>query len=207
VTDYRRLLLVARCRHSGTLRISTIRGHVADVPCVVPVGGQYQGAAVLSGADAIRLLPTSPSRPNGDLLRFEPSNSGHWAFGTLEAALPDRLSPVGAAPPLLAGPEHPAGGTFTLQLPGPDQGVRSAPGLFSILVECVAGVRLTFRVPRGQLAVATCEESQALDGLVYVGVPPQVSAALGLHPLQSVEVSVERSGRETDQWRIVRELI
>jgi hypothetical protein len=204
LTDYRPVLLAARCRHSGTLRISTVRGPVADVPCVVRVGTWYQGAVVLSGSDAIRRLPISPSRPQGDLLRFEPGNSGRWEFGMLQAALPDQLGPIGPTPPLLDGPRHPAGGTFTAVMSPPDQTVPGAAGHFSIVVECVPGVRLTFRVSRGVLAVATCEEAQALDGLVYVGVPPQVSAALGLHPLQSVQVRVERSGRDTDQWRVVR---
>jgi hypothetical protein len=203
VTDYRSLLLVVRCGQAGVLRISTAPGQRLDVPCRTRIEDAYQGALQLAGATAFGLFGP-PARASGRAAHLDPGSPDRWQFGMLAAALPDRLSPLTEQPlvPLLEGPQHPAGGSFPLFVP--PLGPRGAVALFSILVECVQGVRLTLRVPRGVLAVAACEPAQALNGLVYVGVPVRRSAALGLRGGATVTLSVEASGRHTDQWRVVK---
>lgn len=205
VGDYRRLLLVARCERPGVLRITAEGGYRLDLPCTMRVGTSYQGGLPVSGVLAMTAFGGgSVQSARGRPARLEPGTGGDWQFGVLAGALPDRLGPAGDPPPLLDGPAHPAGGTFPLL--APPSGPNGAVGLFSILIECVDGVRLTFRVPTGVLAVATCEPAQALNGLVYAGVPVQRSTALGLRGGAVVTVTVEVGGAPTDQWRVVKAL-
>lgn len=200
---YRRLLLVAWCRKAGVLQVGTVAGPLADVPCRSRVGDHYEGAAAVSGEDAHRYLQPRLGDPVDDTLAddvlLRPSTAGEWRFAILEAALPDRLDPAG--PTLLDGARDRAGGTFVLTTPS--RTVDGKVGAFSILVECVEGVTLTFRVGRTVLTAVTCEESALRDGAVYAVVSPSAAARAGLRPRERFQVSVERGGRDTDQWRVV----
>ena len=71
--------------------------------------------------------------------------------------------------------------------------------------ECVAGVRLTFTVPAGQLGTADCDPlgKEMTGGKVGTYVTKQQLAALGLRPGDRVALTIRSVGRDTDEWRVL----
>jgi len=194
--EYRPYLLVAWCSRAGFIHVSTPVGTVGDVPCKIRVGDHYEGALPVSSAESDRLFVLSSIVPN---VTVGPDGVGdRWALAVLSRNLPDRL-PEGHHY-VLDGRRGRAGGSFVFAVPRSQQ---LAGRAFSLIVECVEGVRLTFRTARGELAVVACTPDSAVGGGA-IGVPVSTDAAdrLGLRPGQRIRITVERSGRDTDQWGV-----
>jgi hypothetical protein len=107
---------------------------------------------------------------------------------------------------LVDGRRTPGGATVDLVVPGL-MADNAAVLLFT--VECVPGVTVTFSVPRGELATGTCDPAapspvQMSRGQLGVPVSRAVFDRLGLRTGQRVRLTVTRSGRDTDQWRVYR---
>jgi hypothetical protein len=190
------LLLVVRCTRAGVLQVTVYRQPLADVPCRSRVGDHYEGAASVGGDEAHRMLiPRRGGEPEN--VGLAPSSQGEWAFAIVEA----RLITLVTDEVWLDGSEHPAGGQRPLTVPADRPGVA---GLFSLRVECTAGVRLTFRVPAGVLGTAVCEPSTIdREDMVYVGVPPEVFGRLHLRPGSTVMLTVVPDDRERNEWRVL----
>jgi hypothetical protein len=195
---HRPALLAAHCQRAGVLQVRASSGS-SDVPCNIRVGGGYEGAVLLRTDDAAGFLAMSPT--GLDNLQLQANSSGNWEFAVFEAILPDRLQPYSPnTRPLLDGTEHPGGGVFTLDVTAV---LGSRRGDWSFLVECVEGIRLVFRTAGQELATATCSPENAKNtGDVLALVSARRSADLGLRSGQRIEVTVERSGRASDQWRV-----
>ena len=193
--QYRRYLVVAWCSQPGRLHLSTPAVDVGGVPCRTGVGDHFEGALDVPAADAERLFVTGRGGDFTSSVRPE-GVGGRWRLAVLQRDLPDRLPQSDTLPVLLEGSRNPNGGTFRLTVP--------AGSTFRIGVECVEGVVLTFRAPAGELAVARCELGAPVSIVGAVAVTRETLTRLGLRPGQTVLVTVRRSGRDTDQWRVWR---
>jgi D-serine deaminase-like pyridoxal phosphate-dependent protein len=100
--------------------------------------------------------------------------------------------------PLLNGRRHPAGGAVMVSVPA-----GSADAAFVINGQCVDGLVLTFRTGRGVLGSVTCSPEATRYGDLHLTVRSQTAAGLGIRAGDRIKLIVERSGRDTDQWRIL----
>jgi hypothetical protein len=189
--DGRPYLLVARCARAGTLTVTGTSGAVRQVPCSTKVSDGYEGALALTGLEGTVLLQSfggSDGAGSGNLI-VTPGGPGLWAFGILAASEPDWL-PRGDvfASTRYRGWEQPATGTFT---------VTPKDGQVSWTAECVDGVVLTFRSAAGALlATAGC------TGSIDFHVPLAEAAGPDAPADRPVRITVEKTGRDTNQWLI-----
>ena len=197
-------LFVVRCGQPADVTVrNTVGGDPFVVPCRTQVDDHYEGALPVSsararvrmarqgGTAAVGLEPSAPELPDLHLLR---------------ARAPDRLSAgVGDAAYFLDGRRTPSGTTVDTVVPGRQSEVDLGPQAgFTLVVECVAGVRLTFRVPTGALGTVVCDplDESMRAGRVTFTVPAADMRRLGLRSGERVLLTVERSGTDTDQWRV-----
>jgi hypothetical protein len=199
-------LIVVRCRRPGTGTVRNNDGPRSDVDCSRRVGDHFEGVIALDPAQATMLL--QDVRSGGPNVWFAPGSEGDWVFAVLKANAPESLPPhTDRGSPLLAeGTRTRAGTTVEITVPParvPDAGERIEITM-GFVTECVAGVRLTFTVPTGDLGTADCDPlgREMRDGKVAVYVTKDQLAALGLRPGQRVAVTIRSVGRDTDQWRV-----
>ena len=195
-------LLAVRCEAYGDLSIVSAMRTVT-VPCRTEVGGHYEGAVELPAGEGTWLfgLPSAPS-----VVTVSTSSPGLWTLAVVEARAPVRLvdDVGGNSPHLFDGRRARDGETRDVRVwsgqrdtAPPEFGVG-----FPVIVDCVAGVRLTFRVPQGELGTAFCDPDTMEHGSVNFSVPEETMRRLGLRYDQQVRLTVVRSGTETDQWRV-----
>jgi hypothetical protein len=191
---------VAWCLRAGVLRVSTPAGVVGDVRCGAWVGGHYEGALAVSSVDGERLFV--PAERSADPVRVDPDGVGdRWAVVILRRGLPDRLPPLGAGMrPRVQGPRTPDGASFQVSALRLRMGDRRP---LHIDVQCVEGVTLTFSGPSGVLATAHCEPDQYINGVYSIEVPADLVLPQLDVPRHGFIVTVRRSGRDTDQWRVL----
>lgn len=202
--EHYRFLFVLRCARPESVTVRNAGGgDPVAVPCRIRVGDHFEGAAPVT-ADRSRTLFALNDRVN---VRVERSAAGQPDLHLLRARLPDRLTESAGDGYLLDGARTPAGATVDLVPARPQSDEPPAgPAGFTLQVECVAGVRLTFTVPAGTLGTVTCDPFAEPADPVAVGVPLRVSAGdmrrLGLDYGRPVRLTVVRTGTETGQWRV-----
>jgi hypothetical protein len=198
--QFRPFLLVAWCSRAGVLRVSTSVDGVGDVRCGTRVGGHYEGALPVSSADGERLFV--PAGRSAEPPRVDPDGVGdRWAVVVLRRGLPDRLPRLapGMRPPA-QGPLTPDGTSFQVSA----LRTRTGDGRpLHIDVQCVEGVTLTFSGPSRVLATAHCEPDQYINGVYSIEVPAKLVRSQLDVPRHPFIVTVRRSGRDTDQWRVL----
>lgn len=204
-----RALVVARCEQRGTLTVRNSAGPTAAVACTRRVGDHFEGITALTPSQLGDILEQHPPRdlyPGGYNVRYEPGSAGSWVVAILTANDPDRLRPWSdpGSRALVEGSRYPDGTTVEITIPG----VRGPEGYdaLDLSVECVAGVRIAFSVPAGDLGVADCDplrRNHMMDGRVGVGVARAELARLGLRVGQRVPLTIRSVGRDTDQWRVL----
>lgn len=200
-------LVLTRCEQKGELTVrNRENGENVVARCRIPVGDHFEGAAAVSPEQGRRLSWIVADDLNS--IEVAAGSPGAWMVGVQQARAPERLDDnvnIGA-PWLMDGRRMRDGGTVEITVPR-----RRAPGVGFVLdAECVAGVRLTFRVPAGEIGSLTCDPlapgdervSDMLEGRVTLTVTSQDLNRLGLARGQRVALTVERSGTATDQWRL-----
>jgi len=202
---YSRLLIVARCQRPGTGTVRRTDGPRFEVDCSRRVGDHFEGVTALDPGQAAALFEASRGGPE---IWFGPGSAGDWVIGLLSADAPESLPPHtdrGSAP-LAEGTRTRAGTTVEITVPParvPEAGERIDIAM-GLVVECVAGVQLTFTVPTGVLGIATCDplDRAMPDGKVAVSVTKDRLAALGLRPGDRVPLTIRSVRLDTDQWRV-----
>jgi hypothetical protein len=196
-----RYLVMTWCERKGDLTIrNTENGENVVARCRTRVGDHFEGATVVTPEQAARLSALSARDPSS--VEMTPGSPGRWIVGGQQARAPERLPDnVDIGGPWLAdGRRTPDGTTVRI----------TVPQRFQLQVECVAGVRLAFRVPAGELGSLTCDPTAPADarvsdmeaGRITLTVTAQDLSRLGLRRGQQVALTVSRSGTETNQWRI-----
>lgn len=202
---YSRLLIVARCQRPGTGTVRRAGGPRFEVDCSRRVGDHFEGIAALDPGKSAALFDGSRGGPD---IFFGPGSAGDWVIALLHANAPDSLPPhTDRGAPLLAdGTRAPAGTTVPITIPqarAPEAGERTDIAM-GLVVECVAGVQLTFAVPTGVLGIATCDPlgRELRNGKLAVYVSKDRLAALGLRPGDRVPLTIRSVRLQTDQWRV-----
>ena len=201
-----RHLIVARCQRPAAGTVRNNNGPRFEVDCSRRVDDHFEGVTALDPAQAALLLGAVPSgRPN---VWFEPGSEGSWAIAILRANAPESLPPHtdGGSPLLAEGTRTRAGTTVEITVPParvPPAGERIEIAM-GFVTDCVAGVRLTFTVPAGELGTADCDPlgRTMTDGKVATYVSKRQLAALDLRPGDRVPLTIRSVGRDTDQWRV-----
>jgi hypothetical protein len=203
---YSRHLIVARCRRPAVGTVRNNNGPQFGVDCSRRVDDHFEGVAALEPGQAGMLLEDLPR--GGPNVWFEPGSDGGWVIAILRSNAPESLPPhTDRGSPLLAdGARTRAGTTVEITVPParvPDAGERIEIAM-GFVTDCVAGVRLTFTVPTGELGTANCDPlgKEMNDGKVGTYVTKQQLAALDLRPGDRVAVTIRSVGRDTDQWRV-----
>jgi hypothetical protein len=155
-------------------------GNSARISCDQPIPGGYQGTLELDAAARRALFGT-----NGQVSAVVDSK-GLWAIALLAPGWPDW---VPTTEPILTfdGREHPDGGTFT--------GWLQDDGSIQIEGQCIPGVVLSFRVGHTDVGSVRCTDAAADYG---VGRAPFGA------PRAKVQITVSRTGLDTNQWTVLR---
>jgi hypothetical protein len=200
-----RLLIVARCQRPGTSTVRSTYGPRFEVDCSRRVGDHFEGLTALDPGQGAALFESNPR--GGPDIWFGPGSDGDWVIALLQANAPESLPHTDRGSPLLAdGTRTRAGTTVGITIPPvrvPDAGERYDIAM-SLVVDCVAGVQLTFTVPTGVLGIVDCDplDQQMTEGKVAAYVSKDRLAALRLRTGQRVPLTIRSVGRDTDQWRV-----
>jgi hypothetical protein len=205
-TDYSRHLVVARCQRPAVGTVRNNNGPRFEVDCARRVDDHFEGVTALAPGQARLLFEATPS--GGPNIWFESGSEGEWVIAILKANAPESL-PQNLAPGsrlLAEGTRTRTGTTVEITVPPArvlDPGERSEIAM-GFTTDCVAGVRLTFTVPAGELGTANCDPlgKGMNDGKVATYVTKRQLAQLGLRPGDRVQLTIRSVGRDTDQWRV-----
>lgn len=200
-TAQSRHLIVARCQRPGVGAVRNNNGPRFEVDCSRRVDDHFEGVTALDPAQAEMILGDIPG--GGPNVWFEPGSEGGWEIAILKANAPESLPPhTDRGSPLLAeGTRTRAGTTVEITVPPARERTEYAMGFTT---DCVAGVRLTFTVPAGELGTANCDPlvNPMNDGKAATYVTKRQLAELGLRPGDRVQLTIRSVGRDTDQWRV-----
>ncbi|HVQ94070.1 MAG TPA: hypothetical protein VMU51_23730 [Mycobacteriales bacterium] len=188
--DGRSYLLVVHCAEPGILTVTNQNGLTYQVPCYTKVGDGYEGALALTSVEGTVLLQgyLTETGPISNLT-VEPGTAGLWAFGLLVASGPNWLPMADVwRTNRYNGWERAATGTFT---------VTPVRGQVSWTAECVDGVVLTFRTAAGALLA-----SAGCTGSIDFHFSLAEAAGPGARDGRPVRITVQRTGRDTNQWLI-----
>lgn len=207
--EYFRYLFVIRCdeREDVTVRNSG-GGDPAVVRCRTSVGDHYEGALMVPPEQAQVLFALSAGDVN---VRVERSSPGLPDLHLLQARAPERLSDSDSSGYLVDGRRTPVGTRvdYAISPPQSDDPPSGVYG-FGLLVECVAGVHLTFWVAQGELGGVIGDPTSHADnpslgldrGKIAFSVSGDTMRRFGLTYGQRVRLTVVRSGMQTDKWRV-----